>query len=76
MPMITHLAETALCADDLERMVAFYRDVLGLRVLSWSGQTVRVPAREGAWKLHRTHWCTQREARFTLMTPKGRATPP
>jgi len=34
MPSITHVLETALYCDDLPRSVAFYRDVLGMRVMS------------------------------------------
>lgn len=34
MPAIHHTLETALYVNDMERAVAFYRDVLGLRVLS------------------------------------------
>jgi catechol 2,3-dioxygenase-like lactoylglutathione lyase family enzyme len=33
MPVITHVLETALYVDDLDAVVAFYRDILGLRVL-------------------------------------------
>ncbi|WP_245604913.1 VOC family protein [Mycobacterium genavense] len=32
--MITGLAHTGVCVSDCEATVAFYRDVLGLRVLS------------------------------------------
>ncbi len=33
-PPIARVVETALYVDDMERAVAFYRDVLGLRVMS------------------------------------------
>jgi catechol 2,3-dioxygenase-like lactoylglutathione lyase family enzyme len=33
-PAIQRVVETALYVDDMQRAVAFYRDVLGLRVLS------------------------------------------
>src|SRR5689334_7168165 len=33
-PSIARVVETALYVDDMQRAVAFYRDVLGLRVLS------------------------------------------
>src|SRR5688572_11410735 len=33
MPVITRTLETALYVDDLDAAVAFYRDILGLRVL-------------------------------------------
>jgi catechol 2,3-dioxygenase-like lactoylglutathione lyase family enzyme len=34
MPRIRHVLETALYVDDMARAVAFYRDVLGLTVMS------------------------------------------
>jgi len=34
LPSITHMLETALYVDDIERATAFYRDVLGLSVMS------------------------------------------
>src|SRR6266498_4163118 len=34
MPTIERVVETALYCNDMERALAFYRDVLGLRVLS------------------------------------------
>ncbi len=44
--MITGLAHTGVCVPDCEAAVAFYRDVLGLRVLSppyvMSGNAIRV----------------------------------
>src|SRR5262245_58817273 len=40
MPTITRIVETALYADRLEVSAAFYRDVLGLRVLDASPRLV------------------------------------
>jgi len=41
VPKITHLLETALYVDDMERAVAFYRDILGLDLLeSWERGSV------------------------------------
>lgn len=41
MPKVTHLLETALYVDDMERAVGFYRDVLGLELLeSWDRGSV------------------------------------
>jgi len=33
LPITTHILETALYVEDLETVVAFYRDIMGLRVL-------------------------------------------
>jgi catechol 2,3-dioxygenase-like lactoylglutathione lyase family enzyme len=44
MPVITHLLETALYVDDFDAVVAFYRDVLGLRVLSAGPRLVALDA--------------------------------
>jgi catechol 2,3-dioxygenase-like lactoylglutathione lyase family enzyme len=44
MASITRILETALYVDDLEPTVAFYRDVLGLRVLDASARLVAMDA--------------------------------
>ena len=44
MPAITRILETALYVDDPETVVAFYRDVLGLRVLDSSSRLVSIDA--------------------------------
>jgi catechol 2,3-dioxygenase-like lactoylglutathione lyase family enzyme len=44
MPAIAHLLETALYVDDIDRATAFYRDVLGLRVLDESPRLVAMDA--------------------------------
>lgn len=44
MPEITHLLETALYFDDLDAGVAFYREVIGLRVLDESPRLVAMDA--------------------------------
>ncbi len=44
MPSVTHLLETALYVDDLDRAVAFYRDVLRLRVLDAGPRLVALDA--------------------------------
>ena len=44
MPTITRILETALYADDLDAVVAFYRDVLGLRVLDAGTRLVSMDA--------------------------------
>ena len=44
MPTITHLIETALYFEDLDAGVAFYRDVIGLRVLDESARLVAMDA--------------------------------
>ena len=44
MPVITRILETALYVDDLDAVVAFYRDVLGLRVLEASPRLVAMDA--------------------------------
>lgn len=43
-PPITHILETALYVDDLARAEAFYRDVIGLRVLSSTPRLVSIDA--------------------------------
>jgi catechol 2,3-dioxygenase-like lactoylglutathione lyase family enzyme len=47
MPDITRVLETALYVEDLEPVVAFYRDVLGLRVLEASTRLVSMDAGQG-----------------------------
>ena len=44
MPIITRILETALYVDDLDALVAFYRDILGLRVLEASPRLVSLDA--------------------------------
>ena len=44
MPTITRILETALYADDLDALVAFYHDVLGLRVLDAGTRLVSMDA--------------------------------
>ena len=44
MPSITHLLETALYVDDMDRATGFYRNVLGLRVLDASPRLVAIDA--------------------------------
>ena len=44
MPAIAHLLETALYVDDMDRATAFYRDVLGLRVLDATPRLVAMDA--------------------------------
>jgi catechol 2,3-dioxygenase-like lactoylglutathione lyase family enzyme len=41
---IDHVVETALYVDDMDRAVAFYRDVLGLRVLSGGPRLTAIDA--------------------------------
>lgn len=43
-PLITRILETALYVDDLAAVVAFYRDILGLRVLDASPRLVSLDA--------------------------------
>jgi catechol 2,3-dioxygenase-like lactoylglutathione lyase family enzyme len=44
MPSIERILETALYVDDLDRATAFYRDVMGLRVLDAGPRLVAVDA--------------------------------
>jgi catechol 2,3-dioxygenase-like lactoylglutathione lyase family enzyme len=44
MPAITRILETALYVDDVSAVTAFYRDILGLRVLEQSGRLVSLDA--------------------------------
>ena len=44
MPSIAHILETALYVDDIERAKAFYRDVLGLHVMSEGPRLVTLDA--------------------------------
>lgn len=43
-PAIAHVLETALYVEDLGRATAFYRDVLGLRVMSESPRMASIDA--------------------------------
>lgn len=47
MPAIHRLLETALYCDDLDRAVAFYREVLGLSVLAPGPRLTAMDAGEG-----------------------------
>ena len=44
MPVITRVLETALYVDDLDTVAAFYRDILGLRVLDAGPRLVSLDA--------------------------------
>jgi len=44
MPAVTHLLETALYVDEIEPVVSFYRDVIGLRVLDAGTRLVALDA--------------------------------
>lgn len=44
MPAIERILETALYVDDLDRATAFYRDVMGLRVLDAGPRLVAIDA--------------------------------
>jgi catechol 2,3-dioxygenase-like lactoylglutathione lyase family enzyme len=46
-PAITRILETALYVDDLETALAFYRDVMGLRVLTTGPRLVALHGGEG-----------------------------
>jgi catechol 2,3-dioxygenase-like lactoylglutathione lyase family enzyme len=71
MPEILRVLETALYADNLDTVVAFYRDVLGLRVLDSSSRLVSMDAGQGSVLLlfHRG------ETTAGLETPGGRIPP-
>jgi len=43
-PTIGHLLESAIYADDIDAIVSFYRDVLGLRVLDAGARLVALDA--------------------------------
>ena len=47
MPPITRILETALYVDDVDGVVAFYRDVLGLRVLGAGPRLTALDAGQG-----------------------------
>jgi catechol 2,3-dioxygenase-like lactoylglutathione lyase family enzyme len=47
MPAITRILETALYVDDVPRVVAFYRDVLGLRALEEGNRLVPMDGGQG-----------------------------
>lgn len=47
MPVITRILETALYVDDVDGVVAFYRDVLSLRVLNATPRLVSFDAGTG-----------------------------
>src|SRR5262245_21099641 len=46
-PKIRRVVETALYVDDMARAVAFYRDLLGLRVMEPGGRLTSIDAGEG-----------------------------
>ncbi len=69
--MIRRVLETALYADDLERLVAFYRDVLGLRVLDEGTRLVSMDAGEGTVLLLFRRGATT----DGVLTPGGRIPP-
>ncbi len=46
-PRVTRVVETALYVDDVERAVAFYRDVLGLRAMGEGPRLVPMDAGAG-----------------------------
>ncbi|HXY30060.1 MAG TPA: VOC family protein [Gemmatimonadaceae bacterium] len=46
-PTITRMLETALYVDDIERATAFYRDVMGFRVLDAGPRLVALDAGQG-----------------------------
>jgi len=64
MPPITRLLETAIYVDDLDRTVAFYRDVLGLRVLDASARLVAMDAGQATVLLLFQHGATLSGARL------------
>jgi catechol 2,3-dioxygenase-like lactoylglutathione lyase family enzyme len=45
--IITRILETALYADDLDSVVSFYRDVLGLRILESGERLIAMDAGQG-----------------------------
>ena len=47
-PAIRRVLETALSVDDMERAVAFYRDVLGLRPMGGNARLTPIDAGEGS----------------------------
>ena len=47
MPVITRILETVLYVDDLDVVVTFYRDVLGLHILDASPRLVLFDAGQG-----------------------------
>jgi catechol 2,3-dioxygenase-like lactoylglutathione lyase family enzyme len=47
MPVIARILETALYVDDVDLVVAFYRDVLGLRVLNTTPRLVSFDGGQG-----------------------------
>ena len=48
MPKITRILETALYVDDLARATAFYRDALGLTVMSANSRMASIDAGHGS----------------------------
>jgi len=71
MPVITRILETALYVDDLSAAVAFYRDILGLRVLDASPRLVSLDAGQATVLL-----LFRRGATVSgLDTPSGRIPP-
>lgn len=71
MPTITRILETALYVDDLDAVVAFYRDLLGLPVLDASPRLVALDAGDATVLL-----LFQRGATVSgVDTPSGRIPP-
>jgi catechol 2,3-dioxygenase-like lactoylglutathione lyase family enzyme len=71
MPLIARILETALYVDDIEAASAFYRDVLGLRVLESGSRLVSMDAGQATILL-----LFQRGATLSgLDTPGGRIPP-
>ena len=70
--MITGLGHVGIFVRDLEKMVAFYRDFLGLRVTkqNWRAGTVFLSADPQA-ATTRSRWCA--EDRLTLRASRSRS---
>jgi catechol 2,3-dioxygenase-like lactoylglutathione lyase family enzyme len=71
MSGITRILETALYVDDLETATAFYRDVLGLRVLDSGSRLVSIDAGQATILL-----LFQRGATVTPLDMPGGRIPP
>jgi catechol 2,3-dioxygenase-like lactoylglutathione lyase family enzyme len=71
MPPVTRILETALYVDDVPRVVAFYRDVLGLRALDDGERLVPMDAGQGTVLLIFSRGATVTPAE----TPGGRIPP-
>lgn len=71
MPVVSHILETALYVDDLDAAVAFYRDILGLRVMDASPRLVSLDSGQATVLLLFRRGAT----RAGLDTPGGRIPP-